>query len=49
MTWNEFYDLVRAQCSCDAHADNIVGNLMDDTQSWNWDAQVPDDALAVLR
>ena len=49
MTWNQLFEELCLQCSCDALAANIVGRLMDDYESWDWDASVPGTALEVLK
>lgn len=48
MTWTELWNEVRKLTSNDTHADNIIGHLMDDYESYDWDAQAPDGAVGIL-
>lgn len=45
MTWTEFYEELLKQTSHPALADNIIGHMMDDYESWDWDDEVPDGLL----
>lgn len=49
MTWNDLYSELCRQCSRDSLADNIIGHLMDDYESWDWNAVAPVGALEVLK
>ncbi|MEG1725906.1 MAG: hypothetical protein RR313_10980 [Anaerovoracaceae bacterium] len=49
MTWMDLYLEICKQCSCRAHADDIIGHLMDDYGSWDWDAIAPEGAGDILR
>ena len=48
MTWNDLYKALCKQCSRDALADNIIGHLMDDYESYDWNSVIPDGADSVL-
>lgn len=42
MTFRQFYESLRRTTSSDCWADNIVGNIMDELECWDWDAIVPE-------
>ncbi len=51
MTWNELYMELSSCCSssCGAdHAANIICHLMDDYESWDWNAVAPSEACSIL-
>ena len=47
MTFKKFYECIRRQCSSDVWADNIVGEIMDTIECWDWDAIVPDEYVKI--
>lgn len=47
MTFRKFWDALREQTSCDAFADNIVGDIMDTLECWEWDAIVPEKYIQI--
>jgi len=49
LTWKELYAKLCKQCSCSAFADNIIGRWMDEAESWDWDAVVPDDVITAAK
>ena len=49
MTWNELFEELCKQCSCEQNASNMIGHLMDDYESWDWDAVAPAGAVGILR
>ena len=49
MTWNELKKALVKQGVKYYQADNIIGHLMDDYKSWDWDAIIPDEVKAVLK
>lgn len=48
LTWRWLWEEVRKTCSRDEFADNIIGRLMDEHESWEWDAVIPMSALSAL-
>ena len=41
MTFSKFWDCLCRVCSSSIWADNIVGDIMDTLECWDWDALVP--------
>lgn len=48
LTWRWLWEEIRKQCSKDEMADNIIGRLMDEHKSWEWEATIPVSALSAL-
>ena len=47
MTFRKFHECLCRVCSSVAFADNIVGDIMDDIECWDWDALIPDKYIKI--
>ena len=47
MTFRKFYECIRRTTSSDIWADNIVGQIMDEIECWDWDAIVPEKDIKI--
>jgi hypothetical protein len=49
MTWNDMQEKMLKNGGKLDMVQNIIGHLMDDSESWDWDAEVTDDDIEAMK
>lgn len=47
MTYRKFNECLGRTCSDQSFADNITGDIMDEEECWDWEAEIPEEYVKI--
>lgn len=47
MTYRKFWECLNRTCGHQSFTDNIVGDIMDTEECWDWDAEIPEKYIKI--